>query len=172
MIFLLSVILVLAIVPLTLRGGTLHSYLVAEAEAVCRQEGYDTAREHPLRLPDGRTDYVDLAVRKDGRLVCVEVETSPRNVMTNVHKARCLGVPLIVVVPTNQTRQAVRGTLRRHCLGRNRRAVCVLLLGQLRQVLRKCLPLNSPASARAKTRKSNTPNHPSGPAPSGSCEGV
>jgi hypothetical protein len=163
MIVMLTAILICAFFAFTLRGGGLHNHLVAEAEVICQAEGFETAREYPQRLPDGETDFIDLAVwpeKYGDHLICVEVETTPRNVVSNVLKADRLGCPLIVLVPTVAVRRAVRRKLK--LAGLQYRpggmAVCVLLLGQLKAALRNCLPLNSAANTPSENPKNKQSN--------------
>ena len=155
MILLASAILILTVIAMPLRGGALHNHLVSEAEILCRAEGFTTAREHPESLPDGGTDFIDLAAWYGDSLICIEVETSARNVTTNALKAWRLGRPLVVLVPTVRVRRAVQAKLRPYRILPGGKAICVLLLAQLRPWLRDCLSLNSPANAPTEDKQSN-----------------
>ncbi len=78
-----------------LRGGQLHSHLVVQAEGIFCDAGFSTSQEQPESLPGGGLNFVDLLASRGDLLICVEVETSVRNVVSNARKARQLGLPLV-----------------------------------------------------------------------------
>ncbi len=140
---------------LFLRGGQFHNWLVLEAEKICRKAGLETEAESPQRLPDGRIDFVDLLVRGDKVVVCIEVETSARNVLSNARKAERLGLPLIVLVPTRRVHQAAQRKLAGVDLRPGGWAICFLLLTQLKPSLSFYFPLISPANRPRENKKLN-----------------
>ena len=103
----LTILLACSTLALTMRGGGFHNYLVGEAEMILREMGFKTAREHPETLPGGGKNFVDLLARREGLTVCIEAETTARNVLSNAIKADQIGCPLIVLVPNAAVRKAV-----------------------------------------------------------------
>lgn len=83
----LSVLIFCAIAaagPSFLRGGAFHNLMVARANAALRREHWETALEYPVRLADGRTDYLDIRACRCGLTLAIEVETTPRYVQVNM----------------------------------------------------------------------------------------
>ena len=136
----------------TMRGGVLHNLIAAEVRRILKAEGFWVGLERPVRLEDGRRDFVDVLARRGSCILGVEVETSPRGVVGNVAKARSLGLPLWVVTPNGRIRGAVLRKLARSGLG-SVDGICVLTLGQLREVVVDCLSLFSPANGLGENRK-------------------
>ena len=146
----------IAIGVVMLRGGKLHEYLVLAAETVVRQAGYRTHQEHPQHMPDGRLDFIDLAVERDGCIICgIEAETSARNVLANAQKAEQIGLPLVIIVPNKKVQRAVRNKLRQSAISPGGEPICILLLSQLHKQLANYLPLFSSANVGRKNRKTN-----------------
>lgn len=157
-----AVVLILLMLPQTVRGGTLHNWLVGEVAAGLRRAGFTVVTEHPCRLPDGQLDFVDVyALGPAGTLAC-EIETTPRHVRRNARKAAALGIPLWVVVPSRIVRTAVRRCLRGAHLAPGGRPIQFPLVGELQQALTICFPLFSAASRGGK-RKENKSSGPRGP---------
>ncbi len=138
-----------------LRGGRLHNHLVVEAEKIFRDAGFDTHQEHPKKLADGRLDFVDLMVWWGDFLVCVEIETSARHVLDNAGKARALGLPLVVVVPTRKVQKAVKDKLKRAGIRLKKHRIKIPLLGQLKQEVTNYFPLIPSANSQREDRKLN-----------------
>ncbi len=151
----LIISLVFCTLILSLRGGEFHNYLVGEAENIVRQAGFDTAREHPENLPDGGKDFIDLMARRGNSMICIEVETTARNVVSNALKAQRLGRPLIILVPNVKVRKAIQGRLSLCHLKPGGKPVCVLLVGQLQQEVTNCFPFFSAANGGWENRKTN-----------------
>ena len=126
---------ILATIALFLRGGKLHNYLVLETENLLNRAGFETSLEHPERLPDGRLDFVDIMARRGEAMVCVEVETTPRYVLTNAAKAERLGIPLIVVVPNKKVQKKVRARLEHSGIRPGGEQIYILLLSHLNKEL-------------------------------------
>ncbi len=144
---------------LHMRGGAFHNLLVAEAVSVFDRHGFETVPECPVRLPDGRTDFVDLLATRDTTVIACEIETTPRNALFNIRRADAARLPLFVIVPT----RAVRATVCRQVAsvvvtsesGRKKGGVeriWILLPDELPQALTNCFPLISPANGAAKTK--------------------
>lgn len=140
---------------LFLRGGQLHNYLALEAERICQQLDCETHLEAPQQLPDGGLDFIDLLVQKREYLLCVEVETTARNVLSNVHKAHQLNLPLIVVVPTRKVQRAVKCKLFKTSIRPGGQLILILLLSQLKQAVTNCFPLISTANDDRENKKTN-----------------
>lgn len=147
--------LTLGLLALFLRGGALHNHLVLEAEKIFLQAGYFTRQESPQKLPDGRLDFVDLLVRQGNCLICIEVETSIRNVPNNVLKASQLGLPLIILVPNRRVKKTVQTKLKSIRSTSGGCPIYILLLSQLEQEVKNCFPLFFPANTQRKNRKLN-----------------
>lgn len=148
-------VFLLCCLVLFLRGGQLHNYLVGETEGIFRNAGFSTHQEYPLRLPDGRLDFIDLFVQLGNCMICVEVETSARRILSNASKADQLGLPLIVVVPNRKVQRAVITKLARTKQTAGGLRIYVLLLTQLEKEFTNYFPLISPANDTRKNRKTN-----------------
>lgn len=138
-----------------LRGGSLHNYLVCETEKIFRGAGFDTHQEHPKKLAGGGLDFVDLLAEGDDLVICVEIETSSRHVLDNVAKARELGLPLVIIVPSRKVQKTVKSKLEKAGGDLKRGHIYILLLSQLEQEVTNCLPLFSLANGQRENRKSN-----------------
>ncbi len=149
------IVMMCGLIAVFLRGGKLHNYLVAQAEGIFRDAGFSTSLEQPEALPGGGVNFVDLLARRGEVLICVEVETTPRNVVSNARKARLLGLPLVVLVPSRKVQRTVRKTLAASGVLPGGKPICVLLLGQLRQAVTNSFPELSAASGERKNRKTN-----------------
>jgi len=123
-----------------MRGKTLHNYLAMEAERILRNEGFETSQECPEELSNGRIDFIDILARKNNFAVCVEIETTPRYVLTNAAKSQELGLPLMVIVPNRKVKKAVEKRLSSVDLRPGGMDIYLLLLSQLRQGLTNCFP--------------------------------
>ena len=151
----ITIIILLSLIALSLRGGRLHNYLVCETENIFRHAGFSTRQEYPQRLPDGRLDFVDLLVQRGNCMICVEIETSARNILTNASKADQLGLSLIVVVPSRKVQKAVKTKLNQFNTTAGALRVYDLLLAQLGNELTKYFPLFSVANDERENKKSN-----------------
>ena len=137
-----------------MRGGELHNHLVYTAESILREAGFETHQEHPQKLSDGRLDFVDLLARRNGFVVCIEVELSARYVLSNAAKAKQLDLPLIVVVPTRRVQKAVRKKLAKTGIRPGGHRICILLFEQLRQEVTSYFPSFPSVSTGRENRKS------------------
>ena len=141
----------------TMRGRTLHNFVVNEAREVFDLFGFETAIECPVGLADGRRDFVDLLATRGRHTIACEIETTTRNVVTNVANAKALRLRLWVVTPNRRVLDAVTGKLRREgALA----GVRVLMLGQLLQAVGESFP----TFARANVSRSDR-IAPTSPAP-------
>ncbi len=147
--------LVFCTLMLSLRGGGFHNYLVCEAESILRQAGFETALEHPENLPDGGKNFIDLLAWRGNFLICIEVETTTRNAVSNALKAQRLGRPLIILVPNVKVRIAVKQKLSHQRLSPGGRPICVLLIAQLYQEVTNCFSLIFAANGRRENKKTN-----------------
>ncbi len=133
------IILSLMMIAFCLRGGRLHNHLVLQTEKILNQNGFNTLQEHPKKLPDGKLDFVDILAKKDSVLICFEIETTPRYVLTNADKARQLGIPMIVIVPNKKVQKAVTNKLNHSREPPGGKPICILLLNQLNKELKNYL---------------------------------
>ena len=128
------------LIALEMRGDAFHQFLAERASFDLWNAGFTVLQEHPIRLADGRLNFIDLfCTRGDVTLAC-EIETTVRYVSINAEKARMLDVPLWVIVPTQRLKQAARRKVERTV---NRHVECsiqFLLLDELPQALTKCFP--------------------------------
>jgi len=138
-----------------LRGGLLHNYLVLEADKIFRQAGFKTHQEHPQSLPDGRMDFIDLFVQREKCMICIEIETSARNVRSNAIKADQIGLPLMVIVPNRKVQKAVQNKIDKARITAGGLRIYVLLLDQLQKEVMNCFPVFSLANTGRKNKKTN-----------------
>jgi hypothetical protein len=129
-----------------MRGGALHNFLAAKAAGRFREAGFGVLIEHPLELPDGRLDFVDLLARHDGYTIACEVETTARHVLENLEKARTLDLTLWIVVPNRKVRSAVARKIRRAPKSQSGESVQILLIGEVFQRLTDYFPSFSAAN--------------------------
>jgi hypothetical protein len=150
----LVAICLLGAVAMALRGDPFHNYLVARCAAQFRQAGFNVDLEHPLQLPDGRIDFVDiLAESRTIRLVC-EIETTSRYVRVNALKAIATGLPLWIVVPTRKLETDVRHLLDlKGARPFGERAIWILLPDQLSQAISNCFSTFLSANGERKTKQ-------------------
>lgn len=135
------------------RGRSFHNCLVEGAATTLGAAGFAVAAEWPLRLADGRTDFVDLLATRGPVSMACEIETTPRNAAANARKAIGLGLPLLIIVPDRGVRDAVICRLGRVVSGAEQGRVFILLPGQLSQGLTNCLSPFSLANAIRKNGK-------------------
>lgn len=136
-----------------MRGSRFHCWLAAEAARTFGAAGLVVVPEHPLPLPAGGYDFVDLwVVGPRGRLIC-EVETTPRHVLDNVAQARSLGLPLWIVLPDRRLQRSVHLKVRRRFGATSPQRIRFLLLGQLAQALSDRFSPFSHGELRQKTGK-------------------
>lgn len=133
----------LAGLVLFLRGGALHNHLVLETESIFKRAGFNTQQEYPQRLPDGRLDFIDLLVERGNCMICVEIETSARYVLTNAAKADQIGLPLIVIVPNRKVKMAVQKKLAQSQITAGGLSIYILLLSQVEKGFTNFFPLFS-----------------------------
>lgn len=140
-----------------IRGDTGHNFVAASVRDAFSQSGFDVALECPIRLPDGRRDFVDVLAWKPGCTIACEVETTPRHAAENARKAIIAGLPLWIVTPNWKVRAAVARTLKRASFNLSGSRIKILSLGQLPQALVGCFPCFSPADCTAENRKQDRP---------------
>lgn len=132
-----------------MRGGWVHNQvmtavLAADAMAI----GCFVAFEVVVELASG-IGFIDILIRKDNLLISIEVERSARRIMNDLKKAHAVGADALwIVVPTVRVACAVRRRLAQIDLRAAKLRVCVLTLGQARQQLAVCFPLNSGSNVR------------------------
>ena len=149
----LLIVPLLFCLPLCLRGGAFHNHMVHEAESIFRKIGFATWLEHGIRLPDGRLDFVDLLVQRGNCILCVEIETTSRNILQTATKADSLGLPLWIIVPNRKIRDSVNRKLERVPVRPGGLKIYVLLLNQLNQTLTNYFSKNSPVNSTRENRK-------------------
>lgn len=129
-----------------MRGGLLHNYLAARAAEIFKAFGLEARTECPLRLRNGRLDFVDLLVWGGNHALACEVETTPRHVLANVEKAQALKLPLWVIVPNRQICRTVSRKVWRSWSGRGGPVIKFLTISQLPRTVVDCFPLIFPAN--------------------------
>ena len=100
-------------------------------------------------------DFLDLLVRRDDFLICIEVETSARYVLTNAAKAEQLNLPLIVIVPTRRIKKSIQNKLKKSGIRPAGCNIYILLLSQLKKELTNYFPLFSPVNGGRENKKTN-----------------
>ena len=128
-------------IALYLRGGGLHNHLVLATEGLLNKSGFETKLECPQKLPDGKLDFVDILAKRDGILICFEIETTPRYVLTNAVKARQLNLSMIVIVPNKKVQSQVTAKLKNAGITSGGSPIYIFLLSQLDKELTSCLSL-------------------------------
>ncbi len=114
-----------------MRGQSFHNFIADQAAHKFQALGWDVEKEYPIEMPDGRTDYADIYACKNGRVLLAEVESTVRNLSSNIDKAAALNLPLIVILPNRKTlKAAVQKYKRRKKLPRSP-PVIFLLLSQI-----------------------------------------
>src|SRR5262245_57774804 len=108
-----------------MRGHAFHNHVIERAAQLFRQGGFTVDLECPMKLPDGRTAFVDLLASRGGVTIACEVETTPRHALFNACKVLSLGVTLWIIAPTRQVRASIVNKCRQ-LIGENR--FCILLL--------------------------------------------
>jgi len=112
-----------------MRGKALHKYITKMAAEGLVKIGFDISAEHPVCLPSGGRDYVDIFVRCDSYEMVVEIETTPRNVLVNATKAEELGLRMWIVTPNKKVSSAIVRKLNRNGLLDNTR-IRIMTIGQ------------------------------------------
>lgn len=130
----------------------MHNHLAKEAELVFKRSGFEVTPECGIALENGRIDFVDLLAQRDDCWIACEVETTSRNVLSNVIKAKPLDMPLWILVPNGKVRSAVQRRLRQAGQGADGDKVQIFLLGQLSKAISDCF---SRRIATGKTGKTN-----------------
>jgi hypothetical protein len=143
----------LLFLPLWLRGGAFHNYLVAQSGEVFRQAGFQVAVEQAFTIEDGTLDFIDLVARRGNCVICVEIETSARYVLVNAAKADALGLPLWIIVPDRKVHAAVARKLAKAPYRPAGLKIYILFLSELNQVVTKYFPLFSPVNESRENRK-------------------
>ena len=90
-----------------MRGKTLHKYMAQKAAEGLGSLGFEVSAEHPICLAGGGKDYIDLLVSCCAFDLAIEIETTPRNVLSNAAKANELGLRLWIVTPNKTISSAV-----------------------------------------------------------------
>lgn len=99
-----------------MRGLKFHNHMV---DGICQDlyaPGCKTWKEYFLLLPDGRFNFADIYFEQSGIGLIIEVETTLRNLVSNVQKAALSELPIWVVVPTRHLREAAQRKLLRHSI--------------------------------------------------------
>lgn len=168
------------IYPLCMRGGRFHDLLVHQAADILHHQGWTTSLEHPLKLPDGTTNFVDIYATipsphnspltpSNGALL-IEVETTPRYAATNIAKAQHLNLPVWLLTPTHRVRASILNQLH---LPKSRTTqlivqgksnpLCILLHAHLQQALKSyssfVFPSECTRSIQGKQENNSPKNH-------------
>ncbi len=160
--YLIFVLALLFCMVLPLRGGGLHNYLTHEAARIFRQAGFKTYLEHPIRLPDGHLNFVDLFVTRGDVTICIEVETSARHVVENAVKSGQANLALWVVVPNKKVQKAVRRRLKSSGIVPGGLRIYFLLLSELEQQVMNYFPCFPSANSTGENRENRKTNQKEG----------
>lgn len=109
----------------------MHNHLAKEAELVFKRSGFEVTPECGIAMENGRIDFIDLLAQQDDCWIACEVETTNRNVLSNIIKAKPLDMPLWILVPNGKVHSAVQRRLRQAGQSVGRDKVQIFLLGQL-----------------------------------------
>ena len=90
-----------------MRGKTLHKYMAQKAAEGLISLGFEVSAEYPICLTNGGKDYVDFFVSHGAFVLAIEIETTPRNVLSNATRANELGLRLWIVTPNKQVSSTV-----------------------------------------------------------------
>lgn len=123
-----------------MRGSAFHNYLVYEAGAVIEDAGFVVEYEAAIHLTDGRLNFLDILGCCAGKAFGCEIETTPRNVVSNVQKALQARMPVIVVVPNRELRRAVRRRLEAELGDLSQQRIWISLLSRLSETVAACFP--------------------------------
>jgi hypothetical protein len=88
-------------------------------------------------------------------MVCVEIETSTRNFLSNSAKADQLGMPLIVVVPNRKVKKAVQKKLEQNQITAGGFRIYILLLNEIEKGFTNYFSLFSSVNDDGKNKKTN-----------------
>ena len=139
-----------------------HNHLVQQAATIFKDAGLLVHLEYPIKLPDGRTNYVDLFITRDWDIptTCVcEVETTPRYVLVNVEKALALKLPLCVIVPDRKLKTSIESKVQKVFPEGDLHHVCFLLPDEITQVLTRYFPIFSAVNREMENRKNRKTKH-------------
>ena len=151
--------LALLLVPTCLRGDAFHNHLVDLSAELLLKSGLQAWPEHPLPLPDGRINFVDLLITGpfgSGVVFACEIETTTRYVLVNIEKAIALSLPVWIIVPNHQLKRAAQRKVKSSFAGHERGDICFLVPGQITQALTHCFPRCPAANVARENRKSNS----------------
>ena len=91
--------------------------------------GFEVSAEYPICLANGGKDYIDLVASCSAFDLAIEIETTPRNVLSNATKANELGLQLWIVTPNKKISSAVARKLRQSAFTDSSQ-IRILTLGQ------------------------------------------
>lgn len=112
-----------------MRGKALHKYMAQEAAEALISLGFEISAEYPICLANGGKDYIDLVASCCAFDLAIEIETTPRNVLSNATKANELGLQLWIITPNKKISSAVARKLKQSAFTDSSQ-VQILTLGQ------------------------------------------
>ena len=116
------------------------------------QSGWQVTVEFHVRS-ETYTGFIDLKASRDGQVLAVEAELTPRRVKNDIAKAIAMNASeLWIVVPEYHAAQAVRAVVARHAAAK-KLPVRVLTQGQAIQKVRDCFPLISVLNGQEEKQK-------------------
>lgn len=136
-----------------MRGRFLHNQLlVAPLAEALRQSGWQVNVEFHVRS-ETYTGFIDLKASRDGQVLAVEAELTPRRVKNDIAKAIAMNASeLWIVVPEYHAARAVRAVVARHA-ARKKLPIRVLTQGQAIQRVKGCFPLISMLNEQEENQK-------------------
>ena len=112
-----------------MRGKALHKYISQKTVEGLDSLGFEVSAEYPICLANGGKDYIDLLVSCCAFDLAIEIETTPRNVLSNAAKANELGLQLWIVTPNKKISLAVARKLKQSAFTDSSQ-IRILTLGQ------------------------------------------
>ena len=112
-----------------MRGKALHKYISQKTAEGLDALGFEVSAEYPICLANGGKDYIDLVASCCAFDLAIEIETTPRNVLSNATKANELGLQLWIVTPNKKISSAVARKLKQSAFTDSSQ-IRILTLGQ------------------------------------------
>jgi hypothetical protein len=128
-----------------MRGDPLHNLTVEKTETPLSRFFKEVYLEYKCSR-NGVTTYFDCFARQNHFVLACEIETTARHGVDNAVKAAAVGVPLWIIVPTNNVKEQLQHKLKPLQLRPGGEPIKILLLGQLQEELEKYMSLKTLAN--------------------------
>jgi hypothetical protein len=123
-----------------MRGQKFHQFITDQARQQLQELGWTTTTEYPINLLDGRKNFVDIFATRGDRRLILEIETTTRNVVSNVEKAAMGELPLLMIFANRKTLNAAKQLLKAWKKSTRAPPIVFLLLGEIPQCLQRIFP--------------------------------